>query len=136
MEHTNITEDDLKAALPDTSSPLTLSGLDGPVEIFRDTLGIPHVRAQSTHDAFFGQGFATAQDRLWHMDYDRHRACGRWAEFAGSDAVEGDKLMRRLRLAASTEADYEVICDEARAMLSAYASGVNAFIGSGCTTIS
>ena len=90
MEQPALTENDLKAALPDTSSPFTLSGLGGPVEIFRDTLGIPHLKAQSTHDAFFGQGFATAQDRLWHMDYDRHRAYGRWAEFAGLDALEGD----------------------------------------------
>jgi penicillin G amidase len=130
MEHTPITENDLKAALPDTTSPLTLTGLDGVLEIIRDNLGIPHLKAQTTHDAFFGQGFATAQDRLWHMDYDRHRAHGRWAEFAGSEAVEGDTLMRRLRLADSVKADYEVTSEAGRAMLDAYASGVNAFIES------
>ena len=130
MDRPAVTEQDLKAALPDTSSHLTLSGLDGPVDIFRDTYGIPHVKAQSTHDAFFGQGFATAQDRLWHMDYDRHRAYGRWAELAGPDAVEGDKLMRRFRLEASAKADYQVISDEARAMLNAYVTGINAFIES------
>ena len=130
MERPIITERDLQAALPDTSTPLTLPGIEGPVEIFRDSYGIPHIRAQSTRDVFFGQGFATAQDRLWHMDYDRHRAYGRWAEFAGPDAVEGDKLMRRFRLGASAEADYQVLNDETRVMLDAYAQGVNAFIGS------
>jgi penicillin amidase len=64
------------------------------------------------------------------MDYDRHRAYGRWAELAGPDVVEGDKLMRRFRLRASAEADYRVISDEARAMLNAYVTGVNAFIES------
>ncbi len=130
MEHTPITGDDLEAALPDTSSSFKLTGLEKPVEIFRDSYGIPHVKAESTRDAFFGQGFSTAQDRLWHMDYDRHRAYGRCAELTGAEAVEADKLMRRLRIAANAEADYEVTSDAARAMLEAYASGVNAFIES------
>lgn len=130
MEQPTITEQDLKSALPDTSSPLKLRGLRGQVEIFRDRYGIPHVRAQSAWDAFFGQGFATAQDRLWHMDYDRHRAYGRWAEFGGPSAVDGDRLMRRFRLRASAEADFQVISDETRAMLEAYTAGVNAFIQS------
>ena len=64
------TKEELKAALPDTSKTLHLPDLDATVGIYRDGYGIPHVRAQSAHDAFFGQGFATAQDRLWHMDQD------------------------------------------------------------------
>ena len=67
---------DLTAALPDVTSTLQATGLLAPVEIVRDTWGIPHVRAQSEHDVFFAQGFVTAQDRLWQMDYDRQRALG------------------------------------------------------------
>jgi len=130
MEKPVITRREMKAALPDTATPLTLPGLHGPVEVYRDRYGIPHVRARSAHDALFGQGFATAQDRLWQMDYDRHRAYGRWAEFAGQVAVDEDRLMRRFRLLASARADYQVVNDETRAMLDAYAQGINAFIGS------
>ena len=64
MEKPVITRREMKAALPDTATPLTLPGLHGPVEVYRDRYGIPHVRARSAHDALFGQGFATAQDRL------------------------------------------------------------------------
>ena len=71
------TKDDLNAALPDTSKTLRLTGLSATVDVYRDPFGIPHVRAKSTHDAFFGQGFAAAQDRLWQMEYDRRRAYGR-----------------------------------------------------------
>ena len=78
------TREDLKSALPDTSKTLRLKGLDATVEIYRDKHGIPHVSAQTTNDAFFAQGFVAAQDRLWHMDYDRCRAYGRWAEYAGA----------------------------------------------------
>lgn len=124
---------DLRAALPDLEGDLSVDGLDGPVEILRDGLGVPHIRAGSTHDAFFAQGFAHAQDRLWQMDYDRRRAAGRWAEWAGPAWVDQDVLMRRLGLAPSAEADYAAFDDETRAMFDAYAAGVNAFIGGTAT---
>ena len=76
---------DLADALPDISKTVHLKGLDSTIEIHRDAYGTPHVNAHSFHDAFFGQGFATAQDRLWHMDHDRRWAYGRWAEYAGED---------------------------------------------------
>ncbi len=123
-----ISADDLRAAVPDLTGTLRLPGLEGPVEIVRDRLGVPHVRAGSTHDAFFAQGFVHAQDRLWQMDYDRRRAQGRWAAWAGPVGVEQDRLMRRLRLARSAEADYAAFDPETRAMFDAYAAGVNAFI--------
>ena len=96
--------------------------------MYRDRWGIPHVQATSTQDAFFAQGFVTAQDRLWHMDWDRRRALGRWAEIAGPSGVEQDKMMRRFRLGVSAIADFGVVSPETRAMLESYAKGVNAFI--------
>ena len=120
----------MRDALPDLSAPVTLAGLDGRVDIFRDTYGIPHIRAGTIKDAFFAQGFATAQDRLWHMEYDRRRAYGRWAEVAGLSAQEQDVLMRRLRLKASAKLDYQSVMPGTRAMLDSYAAGVNAFIES------
>ncbi len=120
----------LEATLPDLTGTLDLSGLDGSVVVYRDRWGIPHVRASSRHDAFFAQGFVTAQDRLWHMDWDRRRALGRWAEVAGPGGVEQDRLMRRFRLGASARADFDAVAPETRSMLTRYAQGVNAFIDS------
>ena len=122
------TKDDLKSALPDINSTLKLKGPDASIEIHRDAYGIPHVKAESTHDAFFGQGFVAAQDRLWQMDYDRYRVYGRWAEFVGESGLEQDKMMRRFQIGATVEKDYESINAEAKAMLEAYAAGVNAFL--------
>ncbi|MDP6798216.1 MAG: CocE/NonD family hydrolase [SAR202 cluster bacterium] len=130
MTSGSISAADLKSALPDTTSTVTLKGPDGAIQIVRDGHGIPHVRASSTHDAFFGQGFATAQDRLWHMDYDRRKAYGWWAEFVGESGVEHDKTMRRFRIAASVKIDWPALSAETRAMFEAYADGVNAFIDS------
>ncbi len=128
MDTRTLTHEELNAALPDTSGTVILKGLGALVEIYRDSYGIPHVKAQSISDAFFAQGFVTAQDRLWHMEYDRRRASGRWAELAGTPGLEQDRLMRRFRLEASARADYDVLEDATRTMLDAYALGVNAFI--------
>ena len=123
----------LERALPDTSGTVRVGGLDQPVEIVRDSLGIPHVRATSLRDAFFGQGFAHAQDRLWQMVFDRDRAAGRGAALAGKTLLESDSLMRRLDLVASAQADYAAFDDDTRVMLDAYAAGVNAFIDTTAT---
>jgi penicillin amidase len=125
---TRITTADLHAALPDVTSPLKLPGLQRPVEVYRDRRGIPHIRAANEQDVFLAQGFVMAQDRLWHMDYDRHRALGRWAEFAGPAGLAEDRLLRTLRLERAAKADYAVSSAPARAMLEAYTAGVNAFI--------
>jgi penicillin amidase len=119
---------DLRAAVPEFTGTLALRGMAHPVEICRDRLGIPHIQAHSVHDAFFAQGFVHAQDRLWQMDYDRHRAYGRVAEYLGASALRHDLLLRRLRLAASARADYDAVNAETRAMLEAYAAGVNAYM--------
>jgi penicillin amidase len=113
-----------------TSSEFRVAGIAGAVEIQRDPEGIPHVRAGSPHDAFFGQGFVHAQDRLFQMEYDRRRAYGRWAAFTGPAGAEADRLLRRFGLEASVRLDWEHATGQTRAMLLAFAGGANAFIAS------
>jgi penicillin G amidase len=110
---------------------IMLRGLDADVEIYRDAWGIPHVRARGTADAFFAQGYVHAQDRLWQMDAARQRMLGRWAEWEGSAGVAADALARRLNVAGASQRDFAGLSGEARVMLEAYASGVNAFLAQG-----
>lgn len=124
---------DLTAALPDVTSTLQATGLLAPVEIVRDTWGIPHVRAQSEHDVFFAQGFVTAQDRLWQMDYDRQRALGCWSELVGAGGLAEDQVMRTFGLERASKADYTVSSANAQMMFDAYTAGVNAFIATTAT---
>ena len=123
-----ITETDLKNALPDVTSNLRLSGLTELVEVYRDHWGIPHIKAKNENDMFFAQGFVTAQDRLWHMDYDRYRALGRWAELTGPNGVEQDKLLRGAGMGRTAKLDYEMARPESKEMIDSYTAGVNAFI--------
>ena len=126
-----ISRQDLKSAIPSLTGSVQLKGLQGAVKVFRDRYGIPHMKAESEMDAFFAQGFVTAQDRLWHMEYDRRRGSGRWAEAVGEQGVAQDQMMRRFRLEASAKADYQVMDPHTKDVFDAYAAGVNAFITSG-----
>lgn len=109
-------------------SETTIQGLDGPLTIARDAFGVAHVRAATTRDAFFGQGYASAQDRLWQMEYDRRRAVGRWSEAAGPAGLAADRMARKLGLEAVAKADLAVMAPEALTAFRAYAAGVNAFL--------
>ena len=62
----------------------TLGNVSQDVDIFRDELGIPHIRSSSADDLFYGYGYAMAQDRLWQMDYLRRKALGRLSQVIGS----------------------------------------------------
>ena len=99
--------------------------------IERDGYGVPHVRGETEAAAWFGMGYACAQDRMFQLDYDRRRARGQWAEVAGASAVAADVLARRLRLAAAAEADVAAMSPRLRAAFEAYADGVNAAVADG-----
>jgi len=118
--------------VPSLDGTLTLDGPERPIEILRDPSGVPHVRAETTHDAFFGWGFVHAQDRLWQMVYDRHRAAGRLSEWLGprSPVQIMDVFVRRMGLADSARSDHEHLDDDTKDVLRAYADGVNAFLNS------
>ena len=123
-----INKRELLASLPDVNSTLAITGLRGPVTIVRDGWGVPHIKAESEWDAFMGQGFATAQDRLWHMEYDLRRSLGEWAEWAGPSGTAHDLLWRRLDIERAAKADLQAAGKPAVEMLEAYCAGVNAFI--------
>jgi penicillin amidase len=105
-----------------------VDGVDAEITVVRDEWGIPHVRAETVHDAFFGQGFVQAEDRLGQLEYDRRRAHGRWAEVAGTSAVAFDVFARRCGLPRAAEREADALVPEARAVLDAFAAGVNAYL--------
>ncbi len=77
------------------------------VEIERDEWGIPHIRAASDDDLFFGFGYAMAQDRLFQLDYLRRKALGRLAEILGPDGLELDTIARTIGIRRIAEAEWE-----------------------------
>ena len=113
--------------LPQRSGAIE-AGVSQTVSVAFDALGEPHIRAASQDDALFVQGYVTAQDRLWQMDGLRRLAGGDLAEILGPAFLESDRVARRLRLRRVAEADYLNLPPADRAVLAAYARGVNAFL--------
>jgi penicillin amidase len=94
----------------------------------RDEFGVPHVEASSLWDALFVQGYVTAQDRMFQMDLLRRLAAGELAEVLGSSALPADRESRRLRVRPAAEACAAALPPQDRAILEAYARGVNSFL--------
>ena len=118
----------VRRSFPQTSGEITLAGLEGPVDIYRDDLGIPHIYAESHHDLFFAQGYLHAQDRFWQMDFWRHLGAGRLSEMFGEAQVETDTFLRTLGWARVVEQELQVLDDPSLVILEAYAEGVNAYL--------
>lgn len=98
------------------------------VEILYDRGGVPHVRAASVSDAYFGQGYATAADRLWQLDLFRRTATGRLAECYGAPALGGDRFQRSLAVEYLVERMPDQLAADVRARIDAYCDGVNAWV--------
>ena len=126
-----------KSYLPNTVAPksfpqidgeIQLAELDGPVDIYRDQMGIPHIYATTQHDLFLAQGYVHAQERFWQMDYYRHVGEGRTAEMFGASAVEADTFLTTLGWRKTSIEEYKALSQESKDRLMAYADGVNAYI--------
>jgi penicillin amidase len=116
-------------SLPQTSGTIE-TWVGQSVEVSRDALGVPHIKAKSLEDAVFVQGYVTAEDRLWQMDTLRRFSAGELSEIIGPQTLETDRESRRLRLRRLAEAIYVQLRPEDRATFAAYARGVNAYIES------
>ncbi|MCT4608672.1 MAG: penicillin acylase family protein [Pelagimonas sp.] len=115
-------------SLPEYDKTRAVGGITADIEIVRDHSGIPHILALSDRDAFFGLGYAHAQDRLWQMTMMRRTVQGRLSEVFGPRTVEIDSLLRRLdlyNLAVQSVPHQDKATLDA---LEAYSAGVNARI--------
>ncbi|HEY5069065.1 MAG TPA: penicillin acylase family protein, partial [Candidatus Acidoferrum sp.] len=113
---------------------VNMPGLHSRVTVRRDERGIPYIEAANDEDLYFAQGYVTASDRLWQMDLMRRTARGELAEILGAGpnnaALEQDKQHRTLGFAQEVNAELAQASPRTRALLEAYARGVNAYIDS------
>ncbi len=117
---------ELRGSLPQLDGERAVTGLGAAVEIERDDLGVPTVLAASRADASRALGFLHAQDRFFQMDLLRRQAAGELAELFGPAAVDLDERHRRHRFRHRAQAVLERSAPAERAVLEAYAEGVNA----------
>lgn len=110
------------------SNSLQVKGLRAPVTVRQDERGIPYIEARDTHDLYLAQGYITARDRLWQMDFTRRTGRGELAEVLGRLALEEDKRRRTLGYSPVVEATWPLLKPASQAALLAYAEGVNAYL--------
>lgn len=117
-----------QASQPVHEGSFILGGLAAPVSVRRDEQGIPTIAAGSERDAAFALGFVHAQDRLWQIEFNRRLAAGRLAEVLGPPALPTDRFLRTLGVRRTAQRIYEALDDDHRALIDAYAKGVNAYL--------
>ncbi|MDG5761285.1 penicillin acylase family protein [Natronococcus sp. A-GB1] len=108
-------------------------GVETAVRIRRDEYGVPHVYARDgrgPEPVFYGYGYATARDRLYQLELYRRYYHGTVAAVLGEEWIEFDREARinhdsAIPLAEQIETQLE---DEHRAVLRAYADGINRHI--------
>ncbi|WP_439813695.1 penicillin acylase family protein [Zavarzinia sp. CC-PAN008] len=105
-----------------------IAGLQQPVQVVRDRHGVPHIKAADAADAVRALGYVHAQDRLVQMELNRRLGAGRLAELVGPSGLVPDRLMRTLGVYRLAEEEAAAASPDARALLDAYAQGVNAWI--------
>jgi acyl-homoserine lactone acylase PvdQ len=113
------------------------------VEIVRDDRGVPHVYGKSLRAAFYGLGYATAQDRLFQMHFQRSTVRGQLAElFAyeekapdlaakqqfNAGLIKSDTTQRTIGYARHAERIWSNLPGDIPALLQAYTDGINAWI--------
>ena len=116
----------VRASLPQLDGNAKVSGLGGTVTIERDALGVPTIRGGTRADVSRALGWVHGQDRFFQIDVLRRVAAGELAEIFGERAVARDRATRMHGFRRLAHTVVSQLDTEHRAILEAYAAGVNA----------
>ena len=111
---------------------LAIPELKEEVFIVYDSVLIPHVYAQNDDDLYLAQGYITAKNRLWQMEFQTHAGAGRVSEIVGEAALDFDRGQRRLGMVYAAENSLKSMEADpiANSMVNSYTKGINAYIQS------
>ncbi|MEU6250365.1 GNAT family N-acetyltransferase [Glycomyces sp. NPDC047010] len=94
-------------------------------ECYRDSWGIPHLRAPDASALAYAQGWNAATDRAWQLELLRRRATGTASELLGSEWVNWDRLVRQVQVTASARAAFDGLEPETQEWVSRFVDGIN-----------
>ena len=115
---------------------LGFGGVKDSIAVIYDSLGVPHIFASNDMDLYFAQGFVTARDRLWQMEFLTHAAAGRVSEIIGAGPngaiLDYDRGQRRLGMVYGAKQGLEAMKQnqDEMIMVEKYTEGINAYISS------
>lgn len=116
------------------SSTVEITALDQEVEVVYDERGVPHIFANSLKDMAYVQGFVTAKDRLWQMEFQVMAAAGRLTEIVGRGpgdrVLDLDRKSRRQGIPFAAEKSAEAMLENplTKTVMESYSAGINAYI--------
>ena len=96
-------------------------------EILWDTYGVPHIFARTDEELFYAYAWAQMRAHSDLMLQLYGAARGRAAEYWGEERLESDRWVRTMGIPARAEAWYEAQRPASRALLDAFAAGVNGY---------
>lgn len=114
------------AQLP-MSQDLRINGLEQPVKVIFERNGVAHIEAKNDHDLYTAMGYLHARFRLDQMDLMRRQGEGLLSQIVGRKAISSDEFELQLGLERTAQQEWREMKpgDPARAVLLAYAAGVN-----------
>ncbi|HMT40647.1 acylase [Sphingorhabdus sp.] len=107
----------------ESASPPPTKSYD--VEIVRDGFGVPHINGKTDADAAYGLAFAHAEDDFSTIEEVVSMTRGRYGAIAGQDGAKVDFVFHLLGVRDTVDRRYEEIPADVRAVLDAYAAGLN-----------
>ena len=111
-----------------TNGQFQITKNEKPIEIHRDTYGIPYVFAENKADLIRGQGFVIAQDRLFQIEFYRAFVKGELAGIMGSSMLNLDIKMRVINIPNNAENNYKYLNSETKNFLQWYCDGFNEYL--------
>ncbi len=114
--------------VPEYSGTAAVSGIGGTVDIDRDAYAIPHIHAVTERDAYFGLGYAEAQDRLFQMEIARRLGAGRMSEIFGNRSLPLDEWSRTVGFARIADQMWLKAGPHTREVVTAFVAGINAYL--------
>jgi acyl-homoserine-lactone acylase len=100
------------------------------VTIIRDDWGIPHIYGKTDADAVFGLIYAQAEDDFNRVERNYLTSLGRLAEAEGESAIYSDLRMKLFIHPDSMKAKYEASPPWLKALMDAWADGLNYYLHS------
>ena len=118
----------LSNSLPQYDGEINVAGISNQVEVYRDSMAVPYILAETEEDAAFAFGYIHAQERIFQMDLFRRAGAGRLSEILGSDALIFDKMLRTVGIKSTSEKIMKVIKPEVMKLLITYSAGINQYL--------
>ena len=120
----------VRASLPTLDGRERAAGIGATLRIERDAAGVVTLSGSGRDDLAFGLGYVHGQDRFFQMDLLRRAAAGELSALLGPATLPVDRALRVHRFRAVAQQTLEHVSPEQRALVTAYAAGVNAGLGS------